>query len=773
MSPLTSPSAAEVRATARCPHCGTAVEGDTDAYCCSGCELAAAIICGAGLEQYYEKRTAFSPRPAPLDNGWATVAVTDTPDGCCEARLVIDEIRCASCVWLIEHMLERAPGVEQASVSYATGRAHLKWHPKSTSLPELADRIARLGYRPRALGEEVAPDRSLLVRLGVAAFGAMNLMLIAASIYTGWIVGMDERFTALFRWVSLIIATPVALWCASPFFTRAFAALRNRVLHIDLPIALGVTVLYGHGFIATITGHDPYFDSLGMLVALLLAGRFLESRGRRLAVEAATALVASVPRSARVVRDGVIEVLPLSEVVPGDVIDVPAGEELPADGVVHEGAGELRVALLTGEAAPVAITRGDTVLAGTLLVSGAITMVVRAIGEQTVVHAMAAQLAAATSRDPRPSTADRIAPWFTAATLIAAALTFAIWFMIDGVGHATLHTVAVLVVACPCALALSQPLATAAGLAAAARRGLLLRSPDALLDLQTIDVVALDKTGTVTGGELVVTEARDDVLRIAAGLERQSAHPIARAILEEARHRGIPLPRIQEAQEIIGVGVTGVIDDRRWMLRGGSEPGFLELMDDGDAVHGTIRLGDVIRPDARRFTDALRAEGIRVALLTGDSAAAATVMAKAAGVSEVVSSALPDEKVEWIDQRQRNGQRVLFVGDGVNDGPALARADVGIAMSSGAASTVLVADGVISRQSLMPIIAGRHAARACIETIDTSQRRSIVYNVLAVAAAMCGLVNPLVAAVLMPLSSGMVIWGASRVDAHTRKAEMP
>jgi heavy metal translocating P-type ATPase len=557
------------------------------------------------------------------------------------------------------------------------------------------------------------------------------------------------------------------------------------VLHIDLPIALGVTVLYVHGFIAVLLGQDPYLDSLGMLVALLLAGRFLESRGRRRAVEAATALVATVPRTARRMVNGRIELVSVSELERGDRIDVPAGDELPADGTVVEGAGELRVALITGEATPVPVAKGDAVLAGTVLVTGAITIEVRAVGDETVVHAMAAQLAAATGCDPRPSGADRIAPWFTAATLVAAAFTFGLWFFVSGIAAATLHTVAVLVVACPCALALAQPLAAAAGLGAAARRGLLLRSPDALLDLAAIDVVGLDKTGTVTEGELTVTHADDDVLRIAAALERQSTHPIARAILAEAARRNIPLPLLTHAEEIIGVGVQGVVDGVAWRLVSGTQPGTLELLRATSTppprahasklsrshTAGLIQLGDVIRADARALALALRDRGIGVTLLTGDGEAVARTIAHGAGVDDVVARVLPAGKVEWVAAQQAAGHDVLFVGDGVNDGPALARANVGIAMSSGAASSVLVADGVISSRSLMPILAGRRAAEASLRAIRANQRRSIAYNVLAVSAAAAGLVNPLVAAVLMPLSSGLVIWGSSRVESRVRRVE--
>ncbi len=772
MSAPTTASPAERRAArgaARCPHCGTAVEGEADAFCCGGCELAAAIIRGAGLERYYAEREACPPRPEPLTGAWASVPVEVGRDGTVAARLVVDGLRCASCVWVTERVLERTPGVVEATVSYATGRATLRWDPAATALGTLAGRIAALGYRPRPLGEEAIPDRGLMLRLGVAAFAAMNIMLLAATVYTGWWDGMDPAWAGLFRWTALVLATPVALWCAAPFFSGAWAGLRHRVLHLDLPIALAVTVLYAHGIAATLAGRDGYLDSLAMLVTLLLGGRLLESRGRRRAAEAAMSLAAAVPGTARRATDGRLETVPVEALRAGDRIDVGAGEELAADGVVVEGSGQVRMALLTGESEPVAVAPGDRVVAGAVLQDGALTVLVRAVGRETVLQQMAAGLQHSADSGLRPTAADRIAPWFTAATLVVAALTCAAWLALRGVDTAVARTVAVLVVACPCALALSQPLAAAAGLGAAARRGLLFRSAHALLDLDDVTLVALDKTGTLTAGFPVVTAADDATLRVAAGLERYSSHPIARAIVAEASRRGIPLPHGADVREQAGVGVAGVVDGRRWRLgRGG--PGEVLLLDDAGS-RASIRLADAVRPDAAQTVAAFRALGRRVVLVTGDHPEVAERIARTAGVDEVVAGAEPDAKVAAIDGFRRTGHRVLFAGDGVNDGPALAAADVGVAMGHGAASSVLVADGVIAGDALGPLVAGFRAARACRAAIRSNQRRSLAYNALAVTAAALGWVNPLVAAVLMPLSSGMVIWGASRVEARVRRGE--
>jgi heavy metal translocating P-type ATPase len=515
-----------------------------------------------------------------------------------------------------------------------------------------------------------------------------------------------------------------------------------------------------------------------MLVALLLAGRVLEARGRRRASDAASALAGTVPRTARrVIRapsttadesgEGeaaeCVESVPVSELRPGDWIDVGAGEEFAADGRVREGSAQVRVALLTGEAEPLLVGPGDQVVAGTLLVDGALTVQIDAVGQDTVVHKMVASLRTAQDRAMAPTSADRIAPWFTGATLLIALATGLGWYVGRGLDAAVTTTVAVLVVACPCGLALARPLAAAAGLGAAARRGLLLRSSDALLDLGRVDLAVLDKTGTLTRGTLTVLHADDAVLRIAAALERYSAHPVASAIIAEAAERGIPLPRASEVVETAGQGIRGVVDGQAWELRSAG-PGEVVLLGDGARQAGRIRLGDSAREDTAPSVAALHSLGVRTALLTGDHQAPASAVARAAGIEEVAARMTPEAKAAWLRGRRHAGHRVLFAGDGLNDGPALAAADVGVAMATGSASSVLVADGIVSTGSLAPLAAGVRAARIVARLICEGQRVSVLYNALAVAAAVAGLVNPLVAAILMPISSSVVIWNAARVE---------
>lgn len=756
-----TPRDARPRARA-CPHCGTLVEGARETFCCGGCEVAYEIIRGAGLERYYELRTELPPRPEPWRERWDSVVPDARSDGSCEIRLAVDGLRCASCVWVAEKVLERTPGVESAMVSYATGRASVRWDPERTGLAEIAGRIAALGYRPRVLGEEASPDRDLLTRLGVAAFAASNVMMFSAALYAGWLGPMEPAFVELFRWLTLALATPVALWSAAPFFAAAWSGLRNRVLHMDVPIALAITILYGQGVVGTLRGFDTYLDSLTMLVTLLLAGRVLESRGRRRAAEAAVTLAATVPATARRVRGDTVETVASSELRPGDLVSVGAGEDVPADGTVVSGEGSLQLALLTGESEPVRLRDGDEVWAGTLLQDGAITLEVAVPSESTVIQKMADELRRAADRSVRPTSTDRIAPWFTAATLVVAGLTFLAWIPIGGPARALTTTIAVLIVACPCALALSRPLTAAAGLGAAARRGLLFRSPDALLAAARVDLVVLDKTGTVTEGSAEITRASDHDLRVAAGLERFSRHPVGVAIVREAVRRGLPLPEATSVRETVGRGIEGVVDGRRWAIRSGGSG--ISLLESDDGYVGVLRHGDRLREDSAGASSALRELGVDLHLLSGDTVESTRRIAAAIGGVAFDAGQRPAEKARRIESWRGAGRTVLFVGDGLNDGPGLAAADVGVAMGSGAASSIMTADAVLGRGSLLPIGAGLRVARIARGAVRASQLRSIVYNVAAVGAAAAGLVNPLVAAVLMPLSSAMVVVGALGVE---------
>ncbi|MGI9629102.1 MAG: heavy metal translocating P-type ATPase metal-binding domain-containing protein, partial [Longimicrobiales bacterium] len=364
----------------RCLHCGIPVERAVQRYCCRGCELAAEIVSDAGLGRYYRDRTEFPPRPGALEGAWDDVPFAEHADGTREIRFAVDGLRCASCVWLSERVLSGTEGVVDAHVSYGTGRASLRWDPARTTLSALVRLLAALGYQPRLLGEEARPDRSLMMRLGVAVFAAMNIMLIHVALYAAWGQAMEPRFQSLFQWTALALATPLAMWCADPFYRGAWRGTRVGQLHMDLPIAIAVLSLYVHGVLETVRAGETYLDSMGMLVALLLAGRVLESNGRRKAAEAAVTLGSSIPARARRWSGRELETVAAEALRPGDRVELAVGEEAAADGVVTRGRGRLDRAIVTGESEPVLVGVGGEVVAGSALVSGSLEVEVTGVG---------------------------------------------------------------------------------------------------------------------------------------------------------------------------------------------------------------------------------------------------------------------------------------------------------------------------------------------------------------------------------------------------------
>jgi Cu2+-exporting ATPase len=724
-----------------------------------------------GWDRFYELRQGYSPRPEPGD-----VSSFDHPafleahsrveaDGRRVADFQIGGLRCAACVWLIERGVGRLPGVESIHASFSTGRARVVWSEGSVRLSQIARRIQELGYQPRIGGSAPRTAHALLGRLGVAAFISMNVMMLSVSIYLGWFEGMEERHAALMRWMILALATPAVFYSSQPFFTRALAGLREGILSMDVPIALAIALLYGHGVWATLRGEDGYLDSLTMLVALLLAGRFVEDRGRARAEAAAGALLSRVPTLARRVTGTGVEEVPVSQLALGDRIAVGKGAVVPVDARIEEGSAEVDLSLVTGEAEAVTRGPGAELPAGCSILEGGIELRVTAVGDDTLLARLARMVASArASRAPLLQLSDRIAPWFTLATLVAAVATFVSWSLLHGTSVAIAPTVAVLVVACPCALALATPAALSVGIGAAARRGAFIRDGEVLMRLAEVDAIAFDKTGTLTAGRPEVTSASDEALRIAAAVERTSLHPVARAILRETERRGIALDRADDIVETTGRGIAGRVDNAFVEVRAGSSAGSVEVFSDGIRV-GEIRMRDRLRPGAERLIHDM---GLEPALLTGDAAAAAHEVASLTGITRVHAGLSPEAKVAWLEARRAEGRKVLFVGDGINDTAALAAAHVGVAMGAGAPAALLAADVTLVEDAVAPVLAAVRAARITRATIVRNARGSVIYNASAVTAAAFGLVNPLVAAILMPISSMVVVLAALSVERRLR-----
>jgi Cu2+-exporting ATPase len=764
-------------ANCTCAHCGEIVRRDAAlftgerAFCCNGCLTIAALVAEHGWDEFYATRDGFSPRPEDTTNAGKAAAealqsdVKTDSDGACELAFRVDGTKCASCVWLVEKALSSQPGVQSAQVSYGNSVARLKWSPGTDSLATILGVVERLGYRPVPLTAEKVADRSLLTRLGIAAFCAGNVMTLSIAIYAGWLDGMDDRYMRLFEWLSLALTTPAVFYSAQPFFQRAFQGVRYGVLGMDVPIALAIAIMFGHGVISIFTGGHAYMDSLTMLIALLLGGRWVEETGRVRAEQAADAVSARMPSTARkVTPEGTVDV-PASSLVAGDCIVIGLGGIVAADGVVISGRALADTSALTGEAEPVDMVAGTHVSAGSVIVDGEVDVRVDNAGEDTLLATMARRIAEGASGNRTVQRLnDRVAPAFTAITLLVAGATAVGWALYGGIGAALSPTVAVLVTACPCALALATPAALAVAMGAAGRRGAWVRDADAVLRLADIERVLLDKTGTLTEGERRVTGAPDLALQYAASLERGSSHPVAKAIRRANRERALPLLPASDVREVAGKGISGIIDGQSIAVVGDSTG--VTVTRDGVSL-GHITLHDVMRAGVAVDTQL----PVPIEVVSGDRSDAVRIAAATVGAAAWHAAMNPDQKLQLVIDKERASSGVMFIGDGVNDAAAIAEASVGIAMSSGTPAALLAADVVIFSESLRPIEALLRLGRITRSALAINAGISITYNVVAVSAAAAGLVNPLVAAILMPLSSAVVIVGALSIEWRMRHGD--
>ncbi len=725
-------------------------------------------------------------------------------------RLYLEGVHCAACVWLVEKLPAVLDGVDEVRLNYGSAVAEVTWRPAHTRLSTVARALDRLGYTPhvhetaRLHDARRSEDRAALARLGVAAACAMNLMFMSGALYAGDYSGMAAQYASFFRWFSLAVAVPVLTFSAKPFFQTAIAGLRAGIVHIDLPIAVALAIASAASTWNVVAGSGPlWFDSLAMLTAALLGARQLQRSAQRAALERADSLrgVAFLEFARRLSGDGpgatVVEV-PLAALVPGDQVEVRSGELVPVDGVVLSGRSALDNAVLTGETTPLAVAEGDRVNAGATNLGARLVVRVNATGTHTRVGALLALVQDALSRKPALlQTTDVLARRFVQVLLVVATATVVLGWSQFGPEVAMTRVVALLVVSCPCALGLAVPLAMSVALMRAARAGIFVKNPDALERLRRVRTVLLDKTGTLTEGRATVVrwQGDDAALRYARALEAESSHRVARAF-QSAPGRGLhAVPTVDAAVEVAGRGISGQVDGHdvrvgtglhvdaghvpdtlaaaaSAMVAEGLSPVFVAI--DG-RLAGVAGIGDRLRADSRATVSALVARGIRVRILSGDHPAIVARVGAALGLpaEDAIGGLTPEDKRDavaaLVAHRDRDGA-VVMVGDGVNDAAALALADVGIAVQGGTGATIVAADIVLTREGLRPLVEILDGAHRLSGVIRRNIGFSLVYNVAASSLALTGFVGPLLAAVLMPVSSLTVVVSSALTRTFARPA---
>jgi P-type Cu2+ transporter len=804
-----------------CYHCGSKVpfrapwsidlDGERHPLCCPGCEAVAHAIVEGGLAGYYRYRTELPERPEDRRAHQAeTWAVFDDPalqrrfvhpegdTGRVHATLAVDGITCAACAWLIEHRLNALEGVETSAVNLSHHRVRVSWDGARIALSRILAEMARIGYHAQPYEPDAAQarlqreERMTVRRLIVAAVGMMQVMMFSIPLYVAGPGELGADFDALFHWLSFALATPVVLFSAQPFFRNALRDLRTRTLGMDVPVSLAIGGAYLASGFAVLTGQgEVYFDSVAMFTFFLLFGRYVEARARRRSGHTGNALSGALPLSAtRLDDDGQERILPASELAAGDRVLVRPGHGVPADGVIEAGESSLDESMLTGEYLPVTRRVGDTVTGGSLNVESPLTVRVTHAGRQARVAGIVDLTDRAFATRPRlAQLAARMAHLFVLRLLVVTLGVAIAWWFIDPT-RVLWVTLSVLVVTCPCALALATPTALTAGHGRLRRRGVLITRADALEILAGLDRVILDKTGTLTRGEITLVETRplegidaEAARRVAAALEAHSEHPIARAF----RPWRTPGIRAMGVVSRPGLGLAGEVEGRPWRLGtpAFAAPGHVpEAPGDGQwlllAEAGSPRawfaLDDALRDDAVEAVAALQGLGLAVEVLSGDTPEAVAPLAERLGLATWKAAADPEAKLARIRACQARGERVAMVGDGINDIPVLAGADVAIAMNGATDLARTSADAVLLGPRLMRIVEAIETGRATRRIIRQNLIWSVCYNASALPLAALGLVPPWLAAIGMSASSLVVVGNALRLTRggpHDRVAPPP
>lgn len=787
-----------------CYHCGERCPQDLDLQvellgrprpmCCPGCALAAGLIADAGLMDFYRFRTELAPRVEQhLD--WSSF---DHPqirdrmsalgtDGERQLHMNVGGLRCGACAWLIERRLSELEGVVSVQVDLGTGDTWVRMDP-DRPVSEVMAAVAELGYSPRpaeqgAAGRALASERrDALRRIMVAGIAMMQVMSYAVGMYLGAFQDMGPTEARFFRLISLVVTTPVVFFSAVPFFRGALRGLRNRQPGMDLPVSLAVGIAYAASCINTFRGAgEVYFDSVVMFVFLLSAARYLELAARRRA-QSWVGDGREAPTLARRLHADVATMVPAENLRAGDRIRLLAGDTVPADARIVEGELACDESLINGESEPLERTPGQDVFAGARCVSGPAELEVLRSGDDTLIAGLQRQVSQAQAqRPPLSRLADRIAGRFVVGVLIAAVAS-AVYHA--GSGDALGTALAVLVVTCPCALSLAVPTALAAASGRLSAMGLMPVRAGAVERLAGVDTLALDKTGSLTRGRPALIRTvllgdldRREALALAAALEHGSQHPIARAFETYADGR-----KAEALRELPGSGLSGRVGRRRLQLgrpaEGGlpadADPGLTWIqLEDQDGPLALFGLDDPLREGCRGSLEALRAGGLALAILSGDRPQTVARIAEQLDITAAQGGMRPEDKRRWVQDRQSEGRRVAMLGDGINDGPVLATADLAIAMGRGAALARASADLVLPGDSLRPLARGRALATKTLSVMRQNLVWALAYNAVALPLAMSGALAPWMAAIGMSLSSLVVVVNAARLSAGEARDAVP
>ena len=805
-----------------CFHCGQAIpdaelvlkpiQGVEQNFCCNGCASVCEVIHEAGLESFYQRTPdgeLLAPPPPPnkdIDfydyDEVQSQYVGDLNDRR-EITLMSDAIHCAACVWLIEHTMAKMEGILLTRVNFTNKQIKIRWDNRQIKLSDVIRKLNSIGYDATPYDPSVSEEsyrkanRELLYRLGFAGFAMMNTTWFSVALYSG---AAEGEFRSYFHWIAFIIATITLSYSGQPFLKGAWTSIKSRSVGMDVSISLGMLTTYFYSVWVTVQpdhSGEVYFDTLVNFMFLLLIGRYLEAIAKNKAVDSSRRLMDLQPKVARKKIDDGDAIVPVRTLLKGDVIIIKPGEQVPVDGFVIQGQSMVNESMLSGEAREISKKIDDTVVAGTLNVDGHLLVKVDKILQDTqlgkIVHMVEE---AQGSKAPIQCTADKIMPWFVSVTISLAVASFTFWIFNQGIEFAVITATAVLIITCPCAFGLATPMAIAVASGVSARNGILVKNGTVLETLHAIDHFVFDKTGTITKGQMQVVgeellgiKPRQDLLLTVASIENLSEHSLGQAIVDSVKsefsYGSKSWLDVNEFKINTGKGVEALVDSEHYLIgtAGWLAAEGIELPEQlvkaanqraekaqtavwvsaNSAVLGVLFLEDEIRPEAAELIKRLKNKGKEVTLLSGDLQIVAESVAEQLGGMHVIAEVMPQDKNEVIRQLQAKGQTVAMIGDGVNDAPALVRADVGIALGSGTDVSMESAEIVLMNNELLAVDTAVELSARTLKTIKQNITSSITYNIIMVPLAMGGMLTPLIAAVTMPFSSLIVVGNAARI----------
>lgn len=770
-----------------CLHCGEKSYA-ANKFCCNGCEAAYEIIHESGLERYYKNRDfdleeqSLKPRDEEISLEIEPFVKADE-SGVFSINLMVEGIHCASCVWLVESILNKQAVTVSARVNMSTRRLVLQWKGGVIGGKNLINLVNSLGYKlvpydaEAMTNEDEKKSHQLLKSIAVSGFAMSNVMLISVSLWSSDAETMGESARALFHWLSMVIAMPAILYAGVPFFRSAIKALREKRSNMDVPISVGVILASAVSLSETINnGEHIYFESAIMLLFFLLIGRYLDIKAKGKAREAAQRMCAMMAGSASILDGETVRMVSVKNIKNDMIIIVASGERIAADGVVIKGESQLDTSLITGESLPENIKIGDNVFAGMINISAPLQIKVTKESEKSLLSDIIKMMEDAEQGQAKyVRLADRVSRFYTPVVHVLAAFSFLMWLFIfdSSVGDATLNAVTVLIITCPCALGLAVPVVQVLASGVLLKKGIFLKSGDALERLSEIDMVSFDKTGTLTNGKpkLLDVESYDaDVMRVAASLAAISKHPLSRALSAEYTGEIVEL----QAKEISGKGIEGKWNGKN--VRLGSRT-FCSIIDDEENDSSRVEMWlkiegekavwfkfeDLLRDDSAQTIINFESENIDVSLISGDRSSVVAKIARKAGIGRYFSYLSPKNKYDYIERQKKSGHKILMVGDGLNDAPSLCAADVSVSPSSAMDVSQNAADIVFQGNKLQSVFTSYKVAKASRLLINQNFILAFVYNIVAVPVAMAGYVTPLIAAVAMSASSIVVILNAFQI----------